>query len=77
MPSYSIAGSIQHSIPDFLTVKMIGFRQGIKSVVVYYMSLVGYYAYTNIVKRLELIKFYIRDVVSLAQFVKNIGVDKL
>ena len=66
-----------YGIPYFLTVKVVGFRQGIKCIVVYYMSLVGNYAYTNIVERFELVKFYIRDIMPLAQFCKNICVDEL
>ena len=41
------------------------------------MSLFGNYAYTNIVERLELVKFYILDIMPFAQFCKNICVDEL
>ncbi len=41
------------------------------------MSLVGNYAYTNIVERFELVKFYILDIMPFAQFCKNICVDEL
>ena len=64
-------------IQDFLTAKMICFRQRVKSIVVYYVSLLGNYAYTNIVERFELVKFNIVDIMPFAQFCKNICVDKL
>ena len=55
-----------YGIPYFLTVKVVGFRQGIKCVVIYYMSFVGNYADTDIVKRFEIVESDIRDIVSLS-----------
>ena len=66
-----------YGIPYFLTVKVVGFRQGIKCVVIYYMSFVGNYADTDIVKRFEIVESDIRHIVSLTKFGKDICVDKL